>query len=54
MTNFCNVGVYIFSSIRKRAKAEITFEVFALTANTVYLGQSNTADDFTLVWMILR
>lgn len=31
--------IRIFNNIRKSATAEITFEVFALIANTVYLRQ---------------
>lgn len=37
--NFYNVSVCIFNNIRKFVNAKITFEVFALTAHTVYLRQ---------------
>lgn len=39
MINLYSDGVYIFNNIRKFAKADITFEVFVLIANTVYLRQ---------------
>lgn len=50
---FLESDISIFN-IRKSAKAEITSEVFALTANIVFLRKWNTADNFASIWMMLR
>lgn len=50
---FLESDVCIFN-IRKFAKAEMTSEVFALTASIFYLRKWNTADNFALIWMMLR